>query len=112
MAPEMRRKLPYTLSVGCWSLGITLFQLFTGTIQSKIAPDQFQKGNDHDHGNELVSFVSFFEDYPKLPAEANALLELALVRDPKKRASASELVRHATFSHPAGTGRSAATTTP
>ena len=99
MAPEMVSKLPYTLTVDCWSLGVMIFQLLVGAEST----DPFiaacaQRDDD--------SCVDQFDALPTpLGEEAKVLLGLLLQSDPMQRASANEVTRHLTFTRPIGTGK-------
>ena len=102
MAPEMVLKLPYTLAVDCWSLGVMIFQLLTGAESTHPFILACAQCNDDS------SVDPFDAARPALPGEeANALLGMLLQSDPKERASANEVTRHLTFTRPMGTGRRA-----
>ena len=94
MAPELDARLPYTLTVDCWSVGVVIFQLFTGTVQSAIAANRFilerKTINPTDHVYSFAASGSTVDS--GLDAETVGLLELVLQGDPAKRASANELV--------------------
>ena len=95
MAPELDARLPYTLTVDCWSVGVVFFQLFTGTVQSAISAHRFiterkKKVTPSDDGSPLA--VPSITADSGLGAETVALLDLVLQGDPTKRSSANELV--------------------
>ena len=88
MAPELGAGLPYTLTVDCWSVGIVIFQLFTGTVQSAISANHFIQERKNVH-----SFAASGSTvYSGLDAETVGLLDLVLQDDPATRSSAYELV--------------------
>ena len=92
-APELDDGLPYTLTVDCWSVGVAVFQLFTGTFQSAIPTHRFiqeRKTTPADDDGRSAVFSSTANS--GLDAETVAMLDLVLQGNPTKRASAKELV--------------------
>ena len=87
LAPEVDARQPYTLTADCWSLGIVLFQLFTGTAQSALGGHRFTAACKVEPRSEEVS-----RTLEKLDERKAVLLNLLLQSDPAKRSSANGLV--------------------
>ena len=84
MAPEILENMGYSLEVDIWSLGVIMYYLIIGKLP-------FNKQNQED-----IKRVSF----PKkaiISRAAKSLIEQILVKDPKKRPSLKQILRHDFF---------------
>ena len=88
MAPEVDENEPYTLTADCWSLGVVLFQMFSGTATSNIASNQFIQTR------KITSptATDHVRNSTKLSPAMIGLLDQVLHGDFTKRASANALV--------------------
>ena len=86
IAPEMVEYRPYTTSVDIWSLGCTVLELATG------------RRPYHELSAMQVLFRMVEDRSPPIPqhlsTEAKSFLQACWVWDPKKRPSATDLLKH------------------
>ena len=86
MAPEILENMGYSLEVDIWSLGVIMYYLIIGKLP-------FNKPNQED-----IKRVSY--TFPKkaiISRAAKSLIEQILVKDPKKRPSLKQILRHDFF---------------
>ena len=86
MAPEILENKGYSLEVDIWSLGVIMYYLIIGKLP-------FNKPNQED-----IKRVSY--TFPKkaiISRAAKSLIEQILVKDPKKRPSLKQILRHDFF---------------
>jgi serine/threonine protein kinase len=90
MAPEIVNREPYGKEVDIWSFGICLFlwQRGSSPYRSKTEPDLMRE----------IKLCDF--EYPEtMSCELKDLLKKILVKDPKKRLTIKDILRHPFFSN-------------
>lgn len=87
MAPEIIRRVPYNEKVDIWSLGVMVYIMLSGR------PPYIGKTKNDIFNQATTCTIKFDEEiWGKISKEAKNFIKQMLVRDPKKRASASELL--------------------
>ena len=89
MAPEIIKRVPYDEKVDIWSLGVIIYILLSGR-------PPFAGRTKQEIFLHVTTQPIEFEDniWSKVSKEAKSFLKLMLVRDPRKRSPASELLKH------------------
>lgn len=87
MAPEIIKKLPYDCSVDIWALGVLTYIMLSGKppFKGRTKDDVFVEIT-----TKNISYTS--ETWKKISKEAKNFIRKMLIRDPKQRISAEELL--------------------
>ncbi|XDA82050.1 hypothetical protein R6Z07F_011971 [Ovis aries] len=88
MAPEVISRLPYGTEVDIWSLGIMVIEMIDGE------PPYFNEPPLQAMRRIRDSLPPRVKDLHKVSSVLRAFLDLMLVREPARRATAEELLRH------------------
>ena len=91
VAPEVLIRKPYNKEVDIWSIGISLYYMLTGTLPF----------DDDDDNEELIakkivfSKLQFYDKkWKKVSDLCMDFIDKCLIKEPEKRATTSELLKH------------------
>lgn len=92
VAPEILQRKSYGLLVDIWSMGIVFYYIFSQTypfshIDTNVMFDQIMKSD----------FEFYSPKWKNVSDSAKELISLMLQKNPKKRITASEILRHSWF---------------
>eukprot|EP00732_Lithocolla_globosa_P001448 Lithocolla_globosa_v1_NODE_722_length_3383_cov_12.786959.p1 type:complete len:477 gc:universal NODE_722_length_3383_cov_12.786959:1874-3304(+) len=85
LAPEILRCSSYSNAVDCWSLGVILYAMLSGTLP-------FQDQGEYMHGTLNILFPE--QDWENISEDAKDLICLFLNPDPKERLTVKQALSH------------------
>ena len=89
MAPEIVKKLPYDYKVDIWSLGVMIYIILSGNppFKGRSKEDIFVA--------VTTANINYIDGvWGKISPQAKDFIKRMLIRDPKQRATAEELLKH------------------
>ena len=91
VAPEVLIRKPYNKEVDIWSIGITLYYMLTGTL-----PFDDENDNEEVIAKKIVFSKLQFHDkkWKKISELCMDFIDKCLIKEPEKRATTSELLKH------------------
>eukprot|EP00494_Astrolonche_serrata_P032637 UN32906 len=103
LAPEIVQNKPYTEKVDIWALGVVMFQLLTGGEPPFIS----SKGSVKEVMKKIVNQKLEIPKHIKKDISEKAVdaLNLLLQKDPAKRPSCDEVLKHIWFRNPAAANK-------